>query len=370
MLAETIFHGGGGGQPPDGGTIGGFRLRGIARGAEGELLHLLEGPVEGVVEMCLDGAVRLDHMQQHTAQHILSSVALRSFGWPTTAFHMGDSLSDIELDAGTLSLPDLEGLEKEANRVVMDDLPVSTSFAGTDALETGGVRSRLLPANLEGPLRIVEISGLDRNTCSGTHVTSTGRVQIVKIAGTERIRGGTRVFYLAGGRVARTMGEMLERERALSSALTCGPGDHVDSVRRLKESARAHASRVRDLRRELAGMMGSRLPPGALSHLHRDDEDLEFLGWVADAAPPACRLFLTAGRDEMVFLLQGPPGWALSNGPDAAALMGGRGGGKGGRYQGRASGSSAASVSKVLERLDREPADPAAGRDQRGSTGS
>ena len=60
----------------------------------------------------LDWQRRFDHMQQHTAQHLLTAVADQRFGWPTTAFHLGDRISDIELDAPGPSAEELTDLEK------------------------------------------------------------------------------------------------------------------------------------------------------------------------------------------------------------------------------------------------------------------
>ena len=51
----------------------------------------------------LDWPRRFDHMQQHTGQHLLTAVAHDRFGWPTTAFHLGEEVSDVELDVPALA---------------------------------------------------------------------------------------------------------------------------------------------------------------------------------------------------------------------------------------------------------------------------
>ena len=99
VLADTIFYPEGGGQPADCGTVGGTAVL-DARKVGGDIRHFLAGPApSGRVTASLDWARRFDHMQQHTGQHLLTAVAEQRFGWCTTAFHLGERLSDIELDA-------------------------------------------------------------------------------------------------------------------------------------------------------------------------------------------------------------------------------------------------------------------------------
>lgn len=97
VTTDTIFYPEGGGQPADHGAMGVVEVVDVQKSGDG-IRHYLSGELSaGPVHMTLDWARRLDHMQQHTGQHLLTVVALESFGWPTTAFHLGPSVSDIEL---------------------------------------------------------------------------------------------------------------------------------------------------------------------------------------------------------------------------------------------------------------------------------
>lgn len=342
VLDETVFYPEGGGQPSDHGTIAGFSVKAVSRGRDGEVVHLLDNPVVGRVEAAIDWARRFDHMQQHTAQHILTAVAQDRFNLATTAFHLGPDRCDIEVDAAAVPASKLSEIEAEVNTVIRADLPVTATEVPPEALGPLKVRMRGLPEGVRGPLRVVEIVGVDKNTCGGTHVRRTAEVQALKIAGTEPMRGGTRIFFFAGGRVLLQMDALLARERALTQALSCAPADHAALVKKLSEEARRDAKERRGLMLELAGHLGASIPvESGVGHLHRPDGDAEFARAVATAAAarhPDALVLVTAGGEsgEGAFCLAGPAPRVADAGPKVAGLLAGRGGGVKGIFQGKA----------------------------------
>jgi alanyl-tRNA synthetase len=208
-------------------------------------------------------------------------------------------------------------------------------------LPPSGVRSRRLPRGLEGAVRLVEIDGVDLNTCGGTHVSRTGEIGMLKIVDTEQLRGGTRVFFLAGRRISTAFDGMLARERALSRLLTCPPSDHLEAVSRAREDSRTASLAVKAMRTELAAhLAGSLAGAGSVGSLHRPEPDMELLRSVADSLRslhPGAAALLAGGAREGVFILVGPPGLTSEAGQAVARLLDGRGGGPPGLYQGRAS---------------------------------
>ena len=58
----------------------------------GRILHLCDKPlaVGSAVKAVVDGVVRLDHMQQHCGEHILSYAAWKLFGANNIGFHMSE----------------------------------------------------------------------------------------------------------------------------------------------------------------------------------------------------------------------------------------------------------------------------------------
>ena len=340
VLDRTVLYPEGGGQPSDGGHVGDRRVLALRQDGA-EVIHVLDGPVEGQVKVRLDWDRRYDHMQQHTAQHLLTAVAQDRLGLATTAFHLGEERSDIELDCPSLSPKQLAELEQACNAHVREALEVTAVMVAPEDLEGLDVRTRGLPEGHTGEVRLVCIEGVDTNTCGGTHVANLAELQTVKLLHTERLRGGTRLFYLAGHRVLRWMDLALAHQRALGEALSCGPEDHPASVQRLQDDARAQRRQQKATQEELAGLWARALAaddPGVAS-LHRPDGDMAFLRAVGNALhrdDPDRRALLTAGEGLGVFLVVGPEEPLKELGPKVAALLEGKGGGARGIFQGKA----------------------------------
>src|SRR6202165_3742562 len=98
-LDRTAFYPTGGGQPSDTGTLNGAPV--VECIDEGEtVLHVVQGaaprigaPVKGRV----DWPRRLDHIQQHTGQHILSQAFIKIFNAETRGFRIMQQASEIDV---------------------------------------------------------------------------------------------------------------------------------------------------------------------------------------------------------------------------------------------------------------------------------
>ncbi|MBN2495132.1 MAG: alanyl-tRNA editing protein [Deltaproteobacteria bacterium] len=339
-LTDTVLYPEGGGQPSDAGRIGDQPVLAVTRASDGRVLHRLARPVEGEVEVELDWPRRYDHMQQHTAQHVLTSLALSELGWATTAFHLGPQRSDLELAADGLDLEALSPLASRANQVIRQARPVRAFWVERDELERLPVRSRILPEGLSGPLRLVEIEGVDLNTCCGTHVASTAELQAIALVGTERLRGGTRVFFLSGGRLLAEVDRAVAQHKALNDLLSCGPADHPAAVSRLQAAIRDAGLQKRRLEAELAEELAARLAAGGQpACLQRAEADMGFMQSVARAflrLRPDGLALLTGGQRQGFFVLAGPEVRLDELGAVVAAALHGRGGSGAGLYQGKA----------------------------------
>ncbi len=343
---DTLLYPEGGGQPADRGRLGPAAVLDVVRD-RGRIVHRLATPVGlGPARLELDWGRRFDHMQQHTAQHLLTALALSRHGWRTTAFHLGESASDIELDVAAIPDPDLVDLEEAANDVIRRSLTVSARHVDAAELAGGGIRSRGLPSGLEGPLRVVEIEGLDRNTCGGTHVRSTAEIGAVALLGTESLRGGTRLAFVAGDRVRRRLAAHERRNHALR-ALLGAPDEELAEVVQLKLGQLKEVGRgTRQLLEELADSAARRLAerderPAAAHFDHRDLGFLQLLGRRLVALEPTAVALLTAGAGPGgVFAVVAGPCSALFDlstaGAEVATLLDGRGGGARPLYQGKA----------------------------------
>ena len=345
ILADTLFYPEGGGQPADHGQLGGAEVCDVQKRGE-EIRHFVSHPVaDGPVRLELDWSRRWDHMQQHTGQHVLTAVALRDYGWRTTAFHLGAEWSDIELDVPSLDRRDLDQLEEAVAEEISAARPVTYRNAEVRDFESLGVRSRLLPEGFTGTVRLVDIEGLDLNTCGGTHCRSTSEIGLLCLLRTEPMRGGTRVFFVAGGRVRQRMAAHEDRNLQLRGLLDTGDEklSEVIALRldREKELARA----VRRLSEELADAEAATLcsEESPLLDTHWQGRDMAFLQRVgrsiAESAPDRRALLTSESENGAIFLVVTGDcsGVNLKEiGPNIAKILGGRGGGRGTIFQGKA----------------------------------
>src|SRR6202041_4047271 len=169
-MDRTAFYPTSGGQRYDTGVLratsrGGASLdvavESVEEDENGEVWHFVRKPLAAgtMVEAEIDWERRLDHMQQHTGQHLLSAVFLREVGAATVSFHLGETLSTIDLATGPLAAHTLERIERLANEIIAEDRPVRAQLverAEAEAMLAAG-ELRKLP-DRAGAIRILEIA--------------------------------------------------------------------------------------------------------------------------------------------------------------------------------------------------------------------
>ena len=191
-LAETPFYPGGGGQLADRGVLrwsgGEAKVTGFEVSA-GRLWHLLDTQAElaGSVEAAVDPDFRQIMRQLHTGTHILNAFVFQSFdGALVTGVQMyEDGSARMDFDVPGADNDRLRALEGPINDVIAQDIAVNFAYVPMSEAqgERGLIRSRSVapPPTPDGKIRIVEIVGLDRQACGGTHLASTGASPSIRI---------------------------------------------------------------------------------------------------------------------------------------------------------------------------------------------
>lgn len=196
-LGETAFYPGGGGQPVDIGKIDGLEVEDVQI-INNTIYHVVQKlPGQKFVSCEIDWKTRFDHMQQHTAQHLLSAVIEELYQIPTVSFHLGKDYTTIDLETNKLTPDQLILIEEKANHYITKNLPIDTYFVTQEQLSE--IPLRKLP-KVTDHIRIVDIKNLDISACAGTHVNQTGELNLLKVIKTEKQRGQTRLFFLSGER--------------------------------------------------------------------------------------------------------------------------------------------------------------------------
>jgi misacylated tRNA(Ala) deacylase len=194
-LAQTPFYPGGGGQLADRGMLhwsgGEARVIGFDYSA-GTLWHLIDSQAEiaGNVKASVDADVRRIMRQLHTDTHILNALVFQSFdGALVTGVQMyEDGTARMDFDIPGADNDRLRALEGPINDMIAQDIAVQFTYVPMAKAqgERGLIRSRSVapPPTPDGKIRVVEILGLDRQACGGTHLSSTGAsppIRILKI---------------------------------------------------------------------------------------------------------------------------------------------------------------------------------------------
>ena len=257
VLDRTAFYPTSGGQPHDVGTLGGNAVVDVIDD-DARIVHCLASPIGVPVGSMLVGQVdmtrRVDHMQQHTGQHLLSAMLSDEFGWPTLSVHFGDETNTIDVACEEFDPTTLPAIERRANALIVQNHHVTVSFE--NAAEATGLRK---PSDRDGELRIVTIEGIDRSACGGTHVDCTGEIGALLLRRAERTKGNTRIEFVCGHRAvsrARLDAELLTTAaRSLSAAPHDLPGLVEQQIQRLAEGERERKRLAAELARYQATAM-------------------------------------------------------------------------------------------------------------------
>ncbi|MBN2875325.1 MAG: alanyl-tRNA editing protein [Spirochaetales bacterium] len=257
VLDRTIFYPESGGQPCDLGTIAGFPVVSVVEKGD-DVEHVLEATraeldaadvsAGRTVRCDVNLERRLDHSEQHTAQHLLSAVLLRTHGAATLSFHLGERYSSIDLDVPPMDRFDADRVEDEVLRVMRDDYAVLTHHCPPEDPDSFPLRKE--PSVDAEVLRVVEIDGLEYSACCGTHVRSTSELGAFRITKVEKYKGGSRVYYVAGSRAYADYRRLAAIVRE-AAATTGGTEDDVPGV------VLAYQTRIKRLEDDLERASGN-----------------------------------------------------------------------------------------------------------------
>lgn len=212
VLAQSLLHPGGGGQVSDRARLhfGASHVAIVGVSVEdGRYWHLLESDAEvnGTVHIVIDAAHRLRVAQLHTDTHILNALVYRQFqgALVTGAQIAADGTARMDFDLPEVDNDALRKLEPELNTLIRAGLPVRASYVtSAEAAATPGlIRSAAVapPPTPDGRIRIIDIEGLDRQACGGTHLSNTaesGPVRITKVENKGRHNRRIRLALVQG----------------------------------------------------------------------------------------------------------------------------------------------------------------------------
>lgn len=121
----------------------------------------------------------------HTAEHLLNQTMIRLFGCGRSInahIERKKSKMTFRLDHKPSRQEERE-IEREMQRLIDEDLPVSFEFVTQDTLPDGVTLDRL-PDDASETIRLVRIGDYDVCPCIGRHVRSTAQIGRFEMLGT------------------------------------------------------------------------------------------------------------------------------------------------------------------------------------------
>ena len=343
QLDRTAFYPSSGGQPFDTGTLCGIDVVDVID-EEDHITHVLRSPLgtdQQSVAGSIDVARRLDHMRQHTGQHVLSAVLEEEFGLRTVSFHMGAGYSTIDIEPMGVSPSKLLEIERRVNERLLENAHVSVAFEHSSSV----VGLRKAP-DREGLLRVVTIKGLDRSACGGTHVARTGEVGMILLGKTEKVRQSLRLEFFCGGRV---LGEVHRRTNDSESQNTALRERLAESDKVRKRLA-AEIAEIAGQQRYAQSSVDSKGRFPWIEEMETVDEDTRMRASAFLNNENA--LVILTGRSGATMLFGAHPSLGIDCGKTFKSLiseLGGKGGGSAKQAQG--SLPDLASLRLLVERL-------------------
>jgi misacylated tRNA(Ala) deacylase len=213
LLSRSALHPGGGGQVCDNATL--EHAKGVAtitdvRHEGDRYWHVLDDPravVSGPVSVHIDAERRSVLSQLHTDTHLLNALIFDRYAGAlvTGAQVNADGTARMDFDLAGVGNDELRLLEPALNDLIKSAAEVRAVYVPASEADTtpGLIRSMSVtpPPTPDGMLRIIEIAGVDRQACGGTHLANTAQsrpVQIIKVENKGRHNRRIRLRFAPG----------------------------------------------------------------------------------------------------------------------------------------------------------------------------
>ncbi len=335
ILDATAFYPEGGGQACDLGTLNSANVLDVREQGEA-VLHLCDTPLTVGAQVAgkLDWNRRLDLMQQHTGEHIVSGIIHKMYGCHNVGFHVGADVITIDFDY-PVPADVLPEIEKQANDAIYQNLPIKCWYPAEDVLASIPYRTK---KQLPWPVRIVEIPGYDICACCGVHVAFTGQIGLIKLLSCVKFHDGVRIEMVCGARALSYLSRIYEQNKLVSQAFSAKPLETGAAAQRMNDTLAAEKFRATALERQVFDSIANRYQ-GAGNVLYFADGLVpgavrELADRIAGCCGGTAAVFSGSDADGYSVCLVNKADSVAELGKQMNAALNGRGGGKPGFFQG------------------------------------
>lgn len=248
VLDRTLFFPEQGGQTSDIGVLGEGKVSDVQIEND-EIVHYTDivYTVGDTVAGAIDWNHRFGNMQQHTGEHLFTGLAHNNFGADNVGFHLSDNTVTLDLNV-ELNLEQVRMIERLANEIIAQDIPVKAYYPDEATLATTDYRSK---KEIEGAVRLVEIQGVDICACCAPHVKTTGQVGMLKVTSFGKYKGGTRVYIVCGLRALEDYNRRMDILTSAYQALNCKEDEVPEKINILIEDNKQQKYRISEIKAKI-----------------------------------------------------------------------------------------------------------------------
>ncbi len=248
VLDRTLFFPEQGGQTSDIGVLGDGKVSDVQIEND-EIVHYTDivYTVGDTVAGAIDWNHRFGNMQQHTGEHLFTGLAHNNFGADNVGFHLSDNTVTLDLNV-ELNLEQVRMIERLANEIIAQDIPVKAYYPDEATLATTDYRSK---KEIEGAVRLVEIQGVDICACCAPHVKTTGQVGMLKVTSFGKYKGGTRVYIVCGLRALEDYNRRMDILTSAYQALNCKEDEVPEKINILIEDNKQQKYRISEIKAKI-----------------------------------------------------------------------------------------------------------------------
>jgi alanyl-tRNA synthetase len=279
ILNQTPFYGESGGQVGDAGEISAPGFRAVVTDTQKKLgdlvvheVTIVEGAarVDLAVELAVDHAARAATRANHSATHILHEALRLVLGDHVAQKGSLVSPDRLRFDIAhpkPVTAEEITAVEDIANRVVLENAPVTTRLMALDDARELGARA-LFGEKYGEEVRVVSMGEIEDDAthqraystelCGGTHVDRTGDIGLIVIVGESAVGAGVRRIEARTRDLARKTLEAGAKGYAdLAALLRSPPDEAAERLQTLIEEKRRLERELADAKRKLAMGGGS-----------------------------------------------------------------------------------------------------------------
>jgi alanyl-tRNA synthetase len=380
-LEQSPFYAEGGGQVADTGVLrwngGEAKVVDVYRVGDDQALEVEAAPQAGTaVEAEVDREARHATMRNHTATHLLHAALRERLG--THVRQAGSAVRPDKLrfdftHGHSLEPDDLREIEDRVNGWIKESRPVR--WLEMKREEAEGLGAMALFGEKYGDwVRVVEVDGVSRELCGGTHVANTAEIGIFKISSEGSSAANVRRIEALTGPAAIDWFRGREESLREVGDLLGAPQDPVAGARRAAKSLTEAGEGAKEAKKQQLADEADRLSAAAVeldglklvcaeAPIADQKQLLDLANRVQSKLGGESAVALGGARDDRVGLVVLVSKQAVSRGlsaasivEEAAPLVGGGGGGRDEMAQagGRDAGKLVQALDAAREAVERE----------------